>query len=108
MLTVARSISFRLDYDNQIAGINLGSSTKKGLMHLILGLVILLSLHGCAMYTSPGIYLADRSARKEIAEQAKGAGQVQTLRNLKTVMENRVKSAVNGKGCDQPFSDLHT
>ncbi|HKC92829.1 MAG TPA: hypothetical protein VKB81_02295 [Nitrospira sp.] len=76
-------------------------------MYLILGLVILLALHGCAMYTSPGIYLADRSARKEIAEQAKGADQVQTLLNLITMMETSVKSAGSGKGYDQPFRDLH-
>jgi hypothetical protein len=70
-------------------------------------LVIVLSLNGCAMYTSPSIYLADRSTRKDIAEQAKGANQVQTLLNLITMMETSVKSAGSGKGYDQPFRDLH-
>lgn len=75
-------------------------------MHLILGLVVL-CLCGCAMYTSPTIYWADRSARKEIGEQAKGANQVQTLLNLITMMETSAKSAGSGKGYDQPFRDLH-
>jgi len=76
-------------------------------LYLILALVSLLSLNGCAMYTSPSIYLADRSTRKDIAEQAKGANQVQTLLNLITMMETSVKSAGSGKGYDQPFRDLH-
>jgi hypothetical protein len=76
-------------------------------LYLILALVSLLSLNGCAMYTSPSIYLADRSTRKDIAEQAKGANEVQTLLNLITMMETSVKSAGTGKGYDQPFRDLH-
>jgi len=76
-------------------------------LYLILALVSLLSLNGCAMYTSPSIYLADRATRKDIAEQAKGANQVQTLLNLITMMETSVKSAGSGKGYDQPFRDLH-
>lgn len=76
-------------------------------LSLILALVIVLSLNGCAMYTSPGIYFADRSTRKEIAEQAKGANQVQTLLNLITMMETSAKGAGSGKGYDQPFRDLH-
>lgn len=75
--------------------------------YLIPVLVSSLSLSGCAMYTSPSTYLEDRSSRKEIAEQAKGANQVQTLLNLITMMETSVKSAGSGKGYDQPFRDLH-
>ena len=74
---------------------------------LIMTLVIVLSLSGCAMYTSPSIYFADRSSRKEIAQQAQGTNQVQTLLNLITMMETSAKSAGNGKGYDQPFRDLH-
>jgi len=75
--------------------------------YLILTSVIVLSLDGCAMYTSPSTYWADRSTRKELAAQAKDANQVQTLLNLITMMETSVKGAGSGKGYDQPFRDLH-
>lgn len=75
--------------------------------YLSMAFVIVLSLNGCTMYTSPTIYLADRSARKDIAEKAKGANQVQTLINLTDMMETSAKSAGSGKGYDQPFRDLH-
>lgn len=74
---------------------------------LVLALIGVLSFNGCAMYTSPSIYLADRSARKDIAAQAKDANQVQTLLNLITMMETSAKGAGNGTGYDQPFRDLH-
>jgi len=73
----------------------------------LLVLIGILSLSGCAMYTSPSTYFADRSARKDIAAQAKDANQVQTLLNLITLMETSAKGAGNGKGYDQPFRDLH-
>jgi len=73
----------------------------------LLALIGVLSLNGCAMYTSPSTYLADRSARKDIAAQAKDANQVQTLLNLITLMETSAKGAGSGKGYDQPFRDLH-
>lgn len=75
--------------------------------YFITALIVILSLDGCAMYTSPTIYLADRSARKDIAEKAKGANQLQTLLNLITMMETSVKDAGSGKGYDQSFRDLH-
>jgi hypothetical protein len=87
------------------------NTNNEGLMrrqlYPILAVITLLSLNNCAMYTSPTIYWADRSARKEIAAQAKGANQVQTLLNLITMMETSAKSAGSGKGYDQPFRDLH-
>ena len=75
--------------------------------YLIATLVSSLSLSGCAMYTSPSIYLEDRSSRKEIAEHARDANQVQTLLNLIGMMETSAKSAGSGTGYDQPFRDLH-
>jgi hypothetical protein len=75
--------------------------------HLILALAIGLSLNGCTMYTSPTTYWEDRSTRKDIAEKAKGANEVQTLLNLITMMESSAKGAGSGKGYDQPFRDLH-
>lgn len=74
---------------------------------LILISAVVLSLGGCAMYTSPSTYWADRSTRKELVEQAKGANQAQTLLNLITMMETSAKSAGSGTGYDQPFRDLH-
>lgn len=75
--------------------------------YLIMALVIFLSLSGCAMYTSPTIYLADRSSRKDLAETAKGENDVQTLINLISMMETSAKSAGSGTGYDQPFRELH-
>lgn len=75
--------------------------------YLFMALAIFLSLNGCAMYTSPTTYLADRSTRKEIAEKAKGANEVETLINLISMMETSAKGARSGKGYDQPLRDLH-
>jgi hypothetical protein len=68
---------------------------------------MVLSLDGCAMYTSPSTYWADRSTRKELTAKAKDANQVQTLLNLIAMMETSAKSAGSGTGYDQPFRDLH-